>query len=263
MDTKTRTALHDLNRRFYDRNARQFSGTRQRPWLGWKRVVEHLGAPRGDNFRVLDIGCGNGRFGAYLADGWTPSFRYLGCDACDELLRIAAEQLKILRPTPELLRQDILAGSLATLAPGRSFDLIVSFGVMHHVPGTKARQDHLKQLADLLAPGGLLAVSVWRFDRNPRFASRVIPWRSYLSVRETQGLPPIEAQRLEANDVLLGWSGDLEHPRYCHFPYSREIEGWIETLEPPLVDRFEADGSTGKDNTYLLFRAALAATELC
>ncbi len=263
MDAKTRTALLDLNRRFYDRNARHFSDTRQRAWLGWERVVEHLGGPWDESFRVLDIGCGNGRFGAYLAAIRVPSFRYLGCDTCAELLRIAAEQLQDLRPPPDLRELDILADSQTALAPAKSFDLIVSFGVMHHVPDPTARQDHLDHLASLLAPGGLLAVSVWRFDRNPRFASRLIPWSTYLPIRASQGLPPIDTQQLEPNDLLLGWSGDLEHPRYCHFPDDREIESWISGLGLPLADRFEADGSTGKDNTYLLFRATPVTPELC
>jgi len=32
------------------------------------------------------------------------------------------------------------------------------------------------------------------------------------------------------------------------------IEAWIEALEAPLIDRFNADGPSGCDNLYLLFR---------
>ena len=39
-----------------------------------------------------------------------------------------------------------------------------------------------------------------------------------------------------------------------HFPAEAEIESWIQSLDARLIERFVADGPTGRDNLYLLFR---------
>ncbi len=246
MDEATRRALRDLNRRFYDRFAADFSRRRERPWPGWERVVGRLPPPGPQ--RVLDAGCGNGRFGSFLAGGRRPgSVRYLGLDGCARLLRIAADRLADL--TPDLRRVDLLDAELETVAGDERFDLVVLFGVLHHLPGHDVRRNLLCRLAAFLAPGGVLAASVWRLDRDPRFDRLRVPWESF------RGEAPAVSQ-LEPGDVLLSFDGDVEHPRYCHFPADAEIDAWIEALEPPLIDRFEADGPSGRENLYLLFRCA-------
>src|SRR5512145_2941581 len=78
----TLLALASINRWFYSQHAREFGKTRQAPWSGWKRVVgrlEERGLSPGP-LRVLDLGCGNGRFLRYLASSWTHPIEYLGVD---------------------------------------------------------------------------------------------------------------------------------------------------------------------------------------
>ena len=260
MNAATRASLRAVNRRFYDRFATSFSDSRERPWRGWERAIAAIASPNAGEVTVLDVGCGNGRFASFLARSWSHPFRYVGLDSCDKLLRIAAARLDGIDPAAVWRRVDVLEEDLEpTLVDPfeggqMRFDCIALFGVLHHVPGRELRQALLDRLVARLRPAGVLALSIWRFDRSPRFARRVIPWPDYDSLRQRARLPPIDVDQLEAGDVLLGWAGDVEQPRYCHFPDDLEIDSWIAASSPPLIDRFEADGPSGADNLYLVFQ---------
>ena len=254
MDAATRAALREMNRRFYDHFAADFDHRRQYPWPGWRRTVAHF-EPLDRPISVLDVGCGNGRFASFLADRWPSStWGFVGLDGCGELLDVASQRLAAIEQPTDLRLIDVLQDDLgdALDVDTDRFDLVVLFGVLHHVPGEAERRQFLRRLSTLLKAGGILAISIWRLDRNPRFSRQKIPFASTRAARERQGLPPLDCDRLEPGDALLSWSGDQEHPRYCHFPSDREIDRWIADA-PPLIDRFAADGPTGQDNLYLLF----------
>ncbi len=256
MKAETRRHLVALNRRFYQRHSQAFDGSRQRPWRGWQRLVELLEAPStrsadGEPLRVLDAGCGNGRLASFLRDALPRPLHYVGVDSSPELLAQAAQ-----RPAAQtLVEADLLSDELEQKVGERRFDLVTSFGVLHHVPGLATRLELLQTLAGFCRPGGLLVVSVWRLDRQPRFADKVIPWTEYLGAEETAG-PPLDLNDLEPGDVLLGWSGDRSHPRYCHFPDDAELVVWQQHfdrqhLDRPTVHRWPADGADGATNLYL------------
>ncbi|MFN7209248.1 MAG: class I SAM-dependent methyltransferase, partial [Aggregatilineales bacterium] len=78
MDEAACRALNALNRAFYAQAAENFDESRGRAWNGWRRLLPHLEGlpvPR----RILDVGCGNGRFGRFLARH-LPQVRYHGMD---------------------------------------------------------------------------------------------------------------------------------------------------------------------------------------
>ncbi len=256
MDAETREHLRAVNHRFYDRFANDFSDSRQRAWPGWQRVCSHL--PITTTLpAVLDVGCGNARFASFLSSHWRPDFRYVGLDGSAELLRQAQARSESVTES-ELLEVDILADNFETLLGDRRFQVVALFGVLHHIPGRKARRDLLCRLTARLAPGGLLAMSIWRLDQSPKFGRKVIPWEAYRAHLEQQREPTLVLD-LDPGDVLLKWAGQSDVPRYCHFPDDVEIDTWIEDAKPPLADRFAADGPTGQDNLYLLFRQSPTA----
>src|SRR5664279_238076 len=90
MDDLTIRTLNDLNRRFYETVAADFDATRQTAWQGWDPLVRYLKPP----LTVLDVGCGNGRFGVFLADrlGKT-GLHYHGIDSSAILLGRASAGL--------------------------------------------------------------------------------------------------------------------------------------------------------------------------
>jgi hypothetical protein len=106
-------------------------------------------------------------------------------------------------------------------------------------------------MAQALAPGGLLWLSLWQFGREQRFARRCVHWEEYN--RSTEH--PIDTWHLEPGDVLLRW-GDERHGavRYCHFTDRVEAESLVRDLDLDLTDRYEDDGREGNLNLYLALR---------
>src|SRR5437773_46351 len=67
VDQVTIQRLNEINRAFYNRVAQDFDETRQQAWPGWDTLLSYLNAPLNAPLSVLDVGCGNGRFGLFLA----------------------------------------------------------------------------------------------------------------------------------------------------------------------------------------------------
>ena len=128
------------------------------------------------------------------------------------------------------------------------FDLVVLFGVMHHVPGRVQRKRLVEAAAEVLAPGGLLIYAVWRFDRFPRFVSKLVPWERYLA---TPG-ESVEIDELEDGDHIMTWGAAQPAYRYCHAMSDEEAETLASSLPLERVTMFLGDGD--KNAYYVLTR---------
>ena len=119
---------------------------------------------------------------------------------------------------------------------------------MHHIPSTEARCTLLQRLAEMLAPGGIGAVSLWDFAQDPRMKAKAEA--STARAKEALGLPD-----LEEGDYILGWQDDEDAFRYCHSFSEGEMNAIAGSLpaHTRLIERFQADGRTGTLNTYLVF----------
>ncbi len=275
MNADTVTALLELNRSFYARNAEGFSASRQRPWPGWSRVLEQVRASRsnrpggdqdarrGDLLEVLDAGCGNGRLGTFLHRNWHGRLHYLGLDSCTALLKVAADSLA--GCCQELLLQpaDLVRSDLTRTLKGRRFGLVAAFGLLHHLPGAATRADLVRRLAETLAPAGVLAVSLWSPTSAARIQRLTVPWPGSAAPNQPtdKQLPPdLEPGQLETGDTLLSWNGRRDPPRFCHFVDAAEVEALVAAVDLPLADRFRADGRSGADNLYLVFQQPAGET---
>lgn len=94
MKVDTIRGLAALNARFYAGEAASFSATRRAPWPGWRRclpVMEDALRVRSRAASVLDVGCGNLRFEAFLANQLLDAdLAFLAVDACEPLMADAA-----------------------------------------------------------------------------------------------------------------------------------------------------------------------------
>jgi SAM-dependent methyltransferase len=253
MDEKTIRALNAINRSFYREAAAEFSATRRDPWPGWERlpplIEEHL--PERD-LQVLDVGCGNGRFAAFLAGALperSASLRYCGIDASGPLLGAARARAL---PFAELETRlaDVVETPIEDLLGPRRFSLIAVFGVLHHVASERRRHRLLRSLAARLESGGLLALAFWRFETSERFRGKLRPWGEFNAVARE----PIDLAQLEAGDRLLPWGEGGRAVRYCHFAEEEETRRLVRATSLKVAATYTADGREGNLNRYFVLR---------
>lgn len=235
MDLKTARKLNQLNKDFYQSVATEFSETRTGFWPGWQRASTYF-PPKNSPLKVLDIGCGNGRFSQYLLHN-NFEFEYLGLDFNDELLSIARKKCSQVGCVNFLELDLFEALTTATLANqiATSYDVIVAFGVWHHLPSKQVREQLLKQAQKLLSADGVFIVTLWQFDTLPNlFENRVAA--TQLNIE------------LEKNDYLLTWQGDKNILRYCHLTKPTEFLEYLKKTQLKVIDSFSAD----KANYYFV-----------
>lgn len=94
------------------------------------------------NKDILEIGCGNG-YGGYLLNQFQPK-SYIGLDMMEEQIEIACKNY----PQYKFIIQD--AADLGQFADA-SKDVIIIFGVLHHIPEWRKVLDEIRRV---LKPNG-------------------------------------------------------------------------------------------------------------
>lgn len=116
------------------------------PWMG-----DAIGFDRHAGQRVLEIGCGMGTDLARFARHGANVF---GLDLTPRHLGIARARLGVEGVAPRLVRGD---AEQLPIADG-TFDLVYSFGVLHHTPGIAGALDEIHRV---LRPGGQLVLGLY------------------------------------------------------------------------------------------------------
>jgi len=239
MDDMSAEKLLELNRRFYNKLADPFADSRHQPAPGFSRLLAYL--PEGYD-SVLDVGCGEGRFGRFLAEeGFDGAYR--GIDFSEKLLVAAAARLPADLDSAFRVRNLAAEGALDGL--GR-FSLIACLAVLQHVPGRERRARLLREMGEHLQPEGRLFLSTWQFLDSPRQREKIVPW-------EEAGLDPAV---LEPDDYLLTWRSGGFGLRYVVYINAAETERLATEAGLRIVDSFRADGREGDLNLYTVLEAA-------
>ena len=101
--------------------------------------------------RLLDIGCGTGRFLDFLKQAW-PRLPALGVDMSEPYVRYARRHLK------RWSRMSFIVGNAESLpVPDESQDAVTSIFVFHELP-PKVRRVVFRECARVLKPGGRLVL---------------------------------------------------------------------------------------------------------
>lgn len=238
MRLETIEKLNQLNQKFYDAETSDFDQTRQQAWTGWQIFWQEISSRLPSPLSVLDVGCGNGRFYKFLQQQQL-KFDYTGIDQSHKLINIAQKNFKDIN----FNRQDLLSDWKSTLRE-KNFDLIVLFGVMHHIPGEQNRRQLVKDLASLLTPAGFLVISIWDFLQHQRFLQKLVdPIKLGINKNE-----------LENNDFLMNWGKDPVLLRYCHYLDKQEELDLLVDSNLKIIKNFYADGKTSNLNRYLVLK---------
>lgn len=235
----------------YSTHAKEFSTSRQYPWKGWEQLLDLF--PK-EPLRILDLGCGNGRFLEYvrkLEGSKVARFEsYLGIDNSDVLLNIARNNYEksitnyevdtkptaySLQPMAAFLKKDLntpdWAHSSELTAQSSKFNLIVAFGLLHHLKDNETRKVFFKCVKSLLSSDGIFIASFWQFKNIPNWEKKII---------EDKG----------NNDYILSF-GKENATRFCHLTSETEAKSLIETCGFKTLKSFYSDGRTDNLNFYI------------
>lgn len=251
MQPETITYLLELNRQFYQTFAGSFAATRRRLQPGVLKVLQRIPL----NGRWLDLGCGSGT----LAAEWAQQGRtgmYCGVDFSTALLEEARQALQAAAPQPVDLEVRFAVADLGDPQwtepyAGQAWDGILSFAVLHHIPGAEQRLRLLREVRTLLHEGAQFIFSVWQFQHSPRLMARVLPW-------DTAGRC---ADEMEEGDTLLDWRqnqpGEPDQPglRYVHLFNPAELALLAAESGFEMVDEFYSDGKEKRLALYQAWRA--------
>lgn len=125
-------------------------------WLRWA-VVSRLLPPPDRALEVLEVGCGQGGFGARLAQRYS----YVGVEPDATSCSVAAQRLAEAGGHGEVLR-----GDLSALPAGATFDLVCAFEVLEHIEDDRGA---IRSWVERLRPGGsvLLSTPAWQRRFGP------------------------------------------------------------------------------------------------
>ncbi len=216
-----------INHKFYSEFARAFSETRSSAQTRLDRIVAYIG----NDVKVLDVGCGNGRLAERLENEGR-RVDYVGIDASPELVALAAaRKSKLHRVAAEFFVADITAADWSAALPPDSFDIAVALAVLHHIPSFDLRVQVLRELGARLKPGGTFVMTNWHFERNERLRKKIVPW-------ENVG---IDASEVESGDALLTWQRGGIGYRYLHLITQSEVVRIANESGLHVVKQFYAD----------------------
>lgn len=223
----------------YSTYAQEFSNTRQAPWDGWKHLLKYLkDVPHP---KILDLGCGNGRFLKYLINSEIDIGAYVGIDNSSELLKMTDEFMDKTRKSNNLSKFQLLNIDFENLNWGTEvtdqFDFIGAFGITHHLKSVESRKKFFETVNYLLKPGGFFAVTFWEFLKLERYANKITP-------------VTIDGSKNDF-EMTFGTNGAK---RFCHYYNPLEIIEYTHNLPFKQIEEFNEDGVENNQNHYIVYR---------
>ncbi|MDD3032458.1 MAG: class I SAM-dependent methyltransferase [Candidatus Pacebacteria bacterium] len=159
----------------YNAIADKFSSARKNTWPEFDFLFSF--ASKGK--RVLDLGCGNGRFYEKLKEE-----NYTGVDNSEKLIKIAKEKY----PKADFK----VASALELPFDNEEFDLIYSLAVLHHLP-KDYHNIFVQEAKRVLKKNGILILTIWNLQER----------------KEKQ-----DVKKISEKEILIPWHGAEDHYFY-------------------------------------------------
>ncbi len=203
MNSKYAKKILDKTVLDYNSIADKYSRVREKEWKEFNFLFDKY---LSQNDRILDLGCGNGRF--------YPAFKnknvdYLGIDVSSKLIEIAKNNY------PEGKFEVSSIDSILS----DSFDKVYSIAVLHHIPSHELRLDFLKEIRRVLKDDGCIVLTVWNLKDK-------IKKRNFL-----------DWFKLDKGDVFLPWYGSRD--TYFHCFNLEELIQLIKEVGFKIIDKGE------------------------
>ena len=196
-------------------------------------ILDFVGFHQWRGLRVLEIGCGIGTDAEQFAKHGA---EYVGIDLSNESLNICRQRFEVLDLPGEFIHCDLT--DYDALQKLGKFDLVYSFGVLHHFPGMRG---HLENISTVMNPGAEL-----RFMVYARNSWKYAMIQKGLDQFEAQaGCPYVDAYTREEITELVSGLYKIERIRQDHcFMYNIpkykagefELEPWFAAMEPTMRD---------------------------
>ena len=186
----------------YENIAEAFNETRKKPMRPLVYdIVRDLSIK--DNDKILDIGCGNGRFLEVLFDKKNNiNWNYLGLDNSAKLIEYAKEKYGNKFEVIDIIN--------LKKTKKNNFNYVFSWAVFHHLPGNNLRLKFLQDVYDLIDSGGGFVFSVWKLRNRKNFFG--LSLKSFFE-------QILRGRILDFGDLIFNWKGNKGgevRPRYYH-----------------------------------------------
>jgi 2-polyprenyl-3-methyl-5-hydroxy-6-metoxy-1,4-benzoquinol methylase len=170
----------------YNKIGDKYSSVREK---NWKEMSFLFDKYLEEENKVLDLGCGNGRFYPLFQE---KKVDYLGIDSSHRLIKIAKEKYPEVRFETE---------SIFDLDYDDRFDRIFSIAVLHHIPSEELRKEFLKMCFKFLKKDGILVLTVWNLKEKMNKGFNVFSFLKGLT--------------MDKGDVFIPWYGAKEVYFHC------------------------------------------------
>lgn len=202
--------------------------------------------------RVLEVGCGIGTDSINFARAGA---ELTAVDLSAESLRIAAQRAEVMGVADGIRFVEADAEKLASTLAGEQFDLVYSFGVVHHTPHPEQALAQMRQLA---APGGTLKLMVyhrrswkvfwilvtqehgrfWKADeRIAKHAEAQIGCPVAFTYTRREGRELVERVGFRVREVKADHVFPYRIPDYVDYRYVKEP--YFRVMPEPVFRRFE------------------------
>ena len=219
---------------FYNSEAKKYAETRKKFWHEEKVILDAITPlfENKDKVRVLEFGCGSGRFATLLNQNFPDKFDYVWIDLSDELLSYASTA----NPNLTFFQWDIT--KLIKKFDQESFDLIVWTSSFQHIPTNKERSFLMKNFYRLLDYDGMLLMTNWSL-------SKWFVKKHRKAVLKARFMSLIQFDRSKSRDIMVPWTDTKTgkvYERYYHFFSLKELQNlsdfaWLNTKLNVFVDQ--------------------------
>ncbi len=196
--------LQSLTTQAYNQIAKHFALTRQVIWPEFELLLKYI--KKGD--KVLDVGCGSGRFYQFLKKKQLiDSIDYLGIDNSQKLLKIAQKNNQAAKfQYLDMLNLDNLAGQ---------FDKIFCLASFHHLLNTEKQLLFLNKAWSKLKPNGLLIMTNWNL------------YSDLISKKISQGKYTLISDKI----ILVPWLDNSGHKQADRYYYRFNLNELVEMFK--------------------------------